>query len=87
MAALMLGRRHRHDGLGVVTTLAKEYGASDRNRTRDHRFTRAALYLLSYRGTAQQSIRHIVARLGGQRIVDVSWDRAPTIMGPYHTRR
>ena len=29
MAALMLGRRHRHDGLGVVTTLAKEYGASD----------------------------------------------------------
>ena len=50
MAALMLGRRHRYDGLGVVTTLAKEYGASDRNRTRDHRFTRAALYQLSYRG-------------------------------------
>ena len=55
MAALMLGRRHRHDGLGVVTTLAKEYGASDRNRTRDHRFTRAALYQLSYRGMSHHS--------------------------------
>ena len=29
-------------------------GACDRNRTRDHRFTRAALYLLSYTGAAPQ---------------------------------
>ena len=75
------------DTIVLADTAEVANGASDRNRTRDHRFTRAALYLLSYRGTAQQGIRHIVARLGGQRIVDVSWDRAPTIMGPYHTRR